>query len=223
MLMNSETVVHYLLQRGHLTFDSAVDGDLMVLEVLRRNRNFKILRKNSKGLFLKQIQHWEPQAQATLQREASAYRLAFNAPELSATAGLLPKFYDYDPIRHVLLLELLSGSEAVSDRHLRLQVFPVEIAAALAYALATYHSETRRVFGVIERNPMFQKTVPWILTIHHQQAAWFSSLSAANSQLLQIVKKYPSFQEELDVELHGLSFLGFVSIWPAVAAIRAET
>jgi len=36
MLLNSDSVVHYLLQRGFLSFDSVVDGDLVVLEAPRR-------------------------------------------------------------------------------------------------------------------------------------------------------------------------------------------
>src|ERR1051326_2322846 len=73
MLLNSTTVVHYLLHRGFLTFDSVVDGDLMVVEAPRRNRNFKLYRQGLPGLFVKQVRQWDVHAIATVQREAGCY------------------------------------------------------------------------------------------------------------------------------------------------------
>src|SRR6478735_2931933 len=103
MLLNSDSVVHYLLQRGFLSFDSVVDGDLVVLEAPRRNRNFKVTQRGRPGVFVKQVQEWDPQAIATVQREAWCYSLAKTLPELSALNELLPEFRAYDQQRNVLV------------------------------------------------------------------------------------------------------------------------
>jgi Ser/Thr protein kinase RdoA (MazF antagonist) len=198
MLLNSDGVVHYLLQRGLLTPDAVVDGDLMVLEAPRRNRNFKITTKRQPGLFVKQVQDWDPHAIATVQREAWCYTLAKTVPELSTLKEMLPDFRSYDPQRHVLVLDLLSGFENLAEYHARLGKFPVEIAALLADVLGSYHRETKDKLEHLPQASVFPRMVPWVLSIHQQQPGWFQSLSAANSQLLGIVKKYDEFATALD-------------------------
>lgn len=198
MLLNSDSVVHYLLQRGLLTFDSVVDGDLQVVEAPRRNRNFKLFRQQRPGVFVKQVQQWDAQAIATVQREGSCYSLVQTLPELATLSGLLPKFLAYDPVRHVLVLELLSGLETLAEHHQRLGKFPVEIAGVLAEALGSYHHETRRKLSSVPQASIFPRQAPWALSMHLQQPEWFQSLSAANSQLLQIIKKYDQFATTLN-------------------------
>jgi hypothetical protein len=198
MLLNSDSVVHYALQKGFIDFDSVVDGDITVVEAHRRNRNFKLIRQRNPGLFVKQVQQWEAQAMATIQRESACYSMARLVPELAALVDLLPQFRAYDPIRHVLVLELLTGYETLSEYHHRLGKFPVKVAEALAQALGAYHKETREKPEIFPQASMFPRTAPWALSIHLQQPDWFQSLSAANSQLLQIVKKYDQFASTLD-------------------------
>jgi len=210
MLLNSDNVVHYLLQRGFLSFESVVDGDLMVLEAPRRNRNFKVTQQRQKGLFVKQVLEWDPQAIATIQREAWCYSLAKTAPELATLGAMLPEFRSYDPQRHVLVLELLSGFESLAEYHQKLGKFPVEVAVALAEALGTYHRETIDKLDHLPQASIFPKVAPWVLSIHLQQPAWFHSLSAANSQLLGIVKKYDEFAAVLDRLRNGWTFRSLV-------------
>jgi Ser/Thr protein kinase RdoA (MazF antagonist) len=198
MLLNSDSVVHYLLQRGLLSFDSVVEGDLMVLEAPRRNRNFKVTRQRQPGLFVKQVQEWDPQAIATVQREAWCYSLAKTLPELATLKEMLPEFHAYDQQRNVLVLEHLAGFESLAEYHQRLGKFPIEIAVLLADVLGAYHRETRDKLQHLPQASIFPRTVPWIFSIHQQQPGWFQSLSAANSQLLGIVKKYDQFATALD-------------------------
>ncbi len=198
MLLNSDSVVHYLLQRGFLSFESVVEGGLVVLEAPRRNRNFKITQERQPGVFVKQVQEWDPQAIATVQREAWCYSLAKTLPELATLKEMLPEFRAYDQQRNVLVLELLAGFESLAEYQQRLGKFPVEIAVILADALGAYHRETRDKLEHLPQASIFPRMVPWILSIHLQQPGWFQSLSAANSQLLGIVKKYDQFATALD-------------------------
>jgi hypothetical protein len=48
MTLTAPTLVHYLLGRGLLTRRSIVDGDLTVIDVSRRNRNFKLPKERAK-------------------------------------------------------------------------------------------------------------------------------------------------------------------------------
>jgi hypothetical protein len=198
MLLNTDSVVHYALQKGFIDLDSVVGGDLTVVEAHRRNRNFKLMQQRHPGLFVKQVQQLEPQAMATLRRESVCYSMAREIPELAALAGLLPGFCAYDPVRHVLVLELLTGYETLAEYHYRRGAFPVEVATLLAHALGNYHRDTRDTLEKATHASVFPKTAPWVLSMHRQQPEWFQSLSAANSQLLQIVKQYDQFASTLD-------------------------
>ena len=198
MMLNSDSVVHYLLQRGFLSFDSTVGGDLMVLEAPRRNRNFKVMRQRHPGLFVKQAQQWDPHAISTLQREAWCYSLAKTAPEFTPLLDLLPKFHWYDPVRNVLVLEYLSGYENLAAYQQRMRAFPVEIAETLAEILGRYHLSTRGKLETLPQASIFPKMEPWPLSMHRQKVEWFQSFSAANLQLLEIVKKYDEFATTLD-------------------------
>lgn len=198
MLITRNNIVYYLLDRGLITPASVVDGDLMVIETSRRNRNFKIIRKHTPGYFVKQIQNWDPQAISTLQREATCYWLAQNDADFAPLAVLMPKYYLYDPTRNILIVDLLPDGEDLAGYHRRLGKFPVEVATLLGQVLGTYHRQVRTKLNEGSQNSVFPKMIPWILSVHQQSAYQFNALSAANSQLLSIIQKYPEFHQILD-------------------------
>jgi hypothetical protein len=197
MILSKSNVVHYLLEQGLLAIDSVVDGDLMVADATRRNRNFKIIRRGSQGYFVKQIQNWDPPTVATLACEAACYRVARAGPEFAALAALVPRDFLYDTQRHVLVTELLPENESLSDHHRRLNAFPPETARFLGALFGRLHRDPARLDGRPE-TAAFRRQPPWILSAHQHGANLFGALSAANTQLLQIVQSYPEFQRTLD-------------------------
>lgn len=195
MFISASNLVYYLVERGLASADSVVDGDWMVIESSRRNRNFKVMRRRHPGFFVKQIQNWDPQAIATLQTEAKCYWLALNNPAFSPLAPLLPQYLDFDPARYILVLELLKDGEDLTEHHRRLNSFPPESARNLARALAAYHR-----IGPGQANgdaPVFPKKVPWILSVDQFTPASFSAMSGGNSQVVGIVQQYPEFHQHL--------------------------
>jgi hypothetical protein len=206
MVITSNNICYYLLERGLITAESVVDGDFVVVDVTRRNRNFKIIRRQFPSLFIKQIQNWEPQAVATLQCEATCYLLAHSDVELAGLALLTPRYYLYDPTRHILITELLPEAENLSDYHRRLSKFPVEIAEKIGRALGSYHRENITKLKEGPHNAVFPKQVPWILSINQKNLQIFQALSAANSQLFNIVQTYPEFDQALDELRAGWKF-----------------
>jgi Ser/Thr protein kinase RdoA (MazF antagonist) len=200
MILTRNNLADYLLERGLLSFESVVDGNLMVVEASRRNRNFKVIRKNHPGYFVKQIKEWEPQSIATLQCEATCYWLAQNDPRLSETdlVQLMPRYYFYDSSRHALVTELLPDGENLSEYHRRLGKFPMEIARQLGRRLGGYHRDAGEGLKESPHASVFTRKVPWVLSVHQHSALLFNPLSAANARLLEIVRAYPEFQERLD-------------------------
>jgi hypothetical protein len=197
MILSRSNVVDYLLDQGLLTPDAVVDGDLIISDATRRNRNFKVMRGAQQGYFIKQIQAWDPQTVATLAAEATCYRLAREMPELSTLAEIVPHDCLYDRQRHVLVTDLLPEAESLMDHHRRLNGFPPELARLLGMQFGRLH---RQPMPALEGRPeasAFRRQPPWALS-SHQGANMFRDLSGGSSRLLQIIQNYPDFQRTFD-------------------------
>jgi hypothetical protein len=198
MIITKENIAHYLLGRGLLSFDSVVDGDLLVVEATSRNRNFKVIRTASPGYFVKQVKTFEPQAVETIRYETACYYLSHNDPDFEPLRALMPKFYDSDPARHALVIELLPEGASLSEYHRQLGAFPVEVGVQLGRILGTYQREMGRRLRDGAKSNAFARRVPWILSLHQLNQNLFGQLSAANTQILNIIQSYPDFQQTLD-------------------------
>jgi hypothetical protein len=198
MILSRSNVVHYLLEQGLVGLESVVDGDLVVADATRRNRNFKIIRRSQQGYFVKQIGTWDPPAVATLGAEATCYRLARTAPEFAVLASLVPRDFLYDSQRHVLVTELLADSESLTDYHRRLNSFPIETARLLGTQFGRLHREPMPSLAGRPEAAGLRRQLPWVLSAHQHGTNLFAALSGANAQLLQIVQSYPDFQRTFD-------------------------
>lgn len=206
MIITKENITHYLLGRGLLSFDSVVDGDLLVVEATSRNRNFKVIRAAGPGYFVKQVKTFEPQAVETLRYETACYWLSHNDPDFEPLAALMPKFYDSDPARHALVIELLPEGGSLSDYHRQSGAFPVEVGVQMGRILGTYQREMGRRLREGAKSNAFARRVPWILSLHQLNQNLFGQLSAANTQVLNIVQSYPDFPQTLDRMSAGWRF-----------------
>src|SRR5215831_3281405 len=116
-MLSAETLTHYLLERGLLSHQSVVNGLVRIVEIGRRNRNFKVTQRNGSGYFLKQVRRWDPETLRTLQVEAECYKLACESPEFAELRKIMPRFLSYDQRHAVLITELLEPAETVAEHH----------------------------------------------------------------------------------------------------------
>lgn len=212
MILTPANIAHYLLGRGLITYESVVDGDFKVIERSLRNRNFMVLRDNSPGLFLKQVKTWDQQAIITLQYEATTYQLSQTDEEFAPLVPLMPRFHAYDKDRHILIVEMLKGGENLADYHARIGKFPVDIAAQVGKLLGQFHRDISNTIKGSAKGALFQKRMPWILQLHQLSPNFLEPISAANSEVINIVKSFPEFhdmlnglqsQYEFDCLIHG--------------------
>lgn len=196
MLLSAQNLIPHLLERRFLAPEAVVDGGIMIVDASSRNNNFKVILRNAPGYFVKQVRTWEPQAVSSLQMEATCYWLAHNDPSSSTLQEVIPRYFDYDASKHILIVELLQEGENLSEHHRRLGMFPTEIAEHLGALLSRYHQATTGILEKGDRQQLFRKQAPWILSVH--QSSHFTGLSAANSQLIQIVQQHPEFHQALD-------------------------
>ncbi len=209
VILTVNNLAHYLTARGLLSVEAIVDGDLIIADASRRNRNFKVIRKSGPGLFVKQVQALDQQAVATLQREATCYWLAANEPAYAPLAPLAPEFRDFDPLRHVLVIDLVAAAEDLSAYHRRVGKFPPAVGAALGRLLGTYHRDVRMQPDDERYKSVFPGAVPWILSAH-QHNQFLGGTGAAGSQVLGIVGQYPEFPAALEALKNGWQVNGLM-------------
>lgn len=193
-----ENVLHYLAERRLMTVESAVDGDFMVLDQSSRNRNLKVLRRRSPGFFLKQVRQRVPAHVRTLEREAACYDLATKHPHLAGLAALLPKLHCYDSANALLVMELLPHAENLWEHHQRMRSFPLSVAQLQGERLGAFQRQAERFQPQLEALGLFDRQVPWILSIHETHPQYLSQMSQGNAQLLQILQQYPELTTALD-------------------------
>lgn len=197
MILTAENLLFYLLERGLVSPQSAVEGDLVIVDSSSRNRNFKVIRKQQPSYFIKQVQQWDAQSMALLQREASCYWLAQQEHDFAPLAKLIPAYHAYDAARHALVVELLPEGENLSEYHRRLHTFPVDAASLLGSALGACHAGVNAESATVQ-NVGFPKTAPWILSAHQLNQLPAQTPQSANAQVLQIIQKYTQFHPLLD-------------------------
>jgi Ser/Thr protein kinase RdoA (MazF antagonist) len=197
-LLTASNLAYYLIEKGYVSRDSIVEGDYVVLDYQRRNRNFKVIRRRQPGYFVKQVLKEDAEPISTLQREASCYWLAQSQPQLAALGRISPRFIGYDRARHVLVVELLGGAETLSEYYRRAGRLPESLSAEAGRLLSSYHSQAGAWIMESPYQSVFARVTPWILSMHEIKPEYYPVLSEANGRLLEIVKGDPEFPQTLD-------------------------
>lgn len=202
MFLTTGNLVHHLISRGLVSSDSVVDGDFVVSEAGRRNRNFKVMR-SSGGLFVKQIKSVSPEAIATVRREAAFHQLLQSRKRSDKLTAVIPPLMDYDPATYSLAVELIPDGEDLSEYHVRVNDFPQSAGELTGRALGIFHAETAPMLrepGVLHVIP---RELPWIFTLDPQTLWPLTTMGAAGNQLGAMLRAMPevlSFLASLQYE-----------------------
>lgn len=196
-IMTPATVVDYLLEHGLIAHESVVDGDLTITDATRRHRNFKVILRNRPSYFIKQSNNADPQAIATLRREARCYWLAQHDVDYQKLATLLPRCYGFDDQRHILVIELFRGAQNLSEYSLRHGELSVKLAGKLGRALSRYHQTNGSVNRFNEADSVFPRMVPWILSAHQLDPRTMNPQSDGHVQLFQLIQGQAEFHHYL--------------------------
>jgi hypothetical protein len=195
MLLQHE-VAPYLLQRRLVGARAIVQGDLLVTDASRRNRNFKIVRRFGRSYLLKQ--GVGPEGKAPLAAEAAVYRLLHRHGSPAGLAPYLPRCYGFDAKNGVLAVELSPDGLNLREYVTRRGRFPSSAATALGDALGRLHrlpvpeGLDRRWSGGSHLRP------PWVLSLHRPLVGTLRKMSGANLQLVRLVQSTAGFGGMLD-------------------------
>jgi len=194
MFLTAYNLPHYLLSKGLIDARAVVEGDFRIAEVGRRNRNFKVLRSGSPGLFVKQIKTTEAQAITTIQREAAFYRTVHVDPKFMAIRGLIPEFVDHDARRHSLTLRLADNAESMQERHTREAKYGQDTAQVLGRALGRVHVHGSAIMSDPATRSLFACQVPWPLTFDQSGYQMLDGLGPIGPALAAGIRQFPSLQ-----------------------------
>jgi len=196
-------VVPYLLDRGLLDVRSIVDGDLVVLDATRRNRNVKVFRSDGPSYLVKQ--GIDADGRATVTHEAAVYDLLGRSSERNGITRHLPRVFEFEPETGTLVLELFDRASDLRAYHSRLARFPVGLGADLGRGLAHLH---RIPLGAGRSGSVADPEGPmvgpaWTLFIHRPPLRRFWEMSAASIALTRIVQQFDQLGAMLDDLIAG--------------------
>jgi aminoglycoside phosphotransferase (APT) family kinase protein len=194
-LLSQEEIVPYLLDRGLVSPRSVVDGDLRIVDVSRRNRNYKVLCARAPSLLLKQ--GLARGGAATVAHEAAFYGYVNEKVPPAAMRRFVPGFRGYDARERLLVLEFVDGSRDLRSHHLACGAFPKSSAAACGRALAALHA-LADTSAARDRQGPAQRWPPWVLSLHRPNPAALRELSAASIGLVKVLQQHPALTRGLD-------------------------
>ena len=196
-MLTQHQVAAFLLQRKLIDPVSIIAGDLTIVDVSRRNCNFKISSTQGPCYLIKQ--GWGPDGVATVAHEAALYQQlqADTQTHKAQITRYLPHFYGYDAQAKILILELLRDAEDLRQYHARQSRFSRDLASMMGKALGTLHCPTQRREKALD-DSWFSGRPPWVLTLYRPHLRIFWDASEAKLQLIKLMQHSTELCQLLD-------------------------
>ncbi|MFL6257802.1 MAG: aminoglycoside phosphotransferase family protein [Pyrinomonadaceae bacterium] len=200
-MLSIENSLPYLLERGLVTPRSVLEGDLLIANAARRNRNLRVTRKDGVSYLVKQPDDPTFGGSYTLRREAAFYQFCRDDPAAAAIGPLLPRLLYFDPERVLLALELFEEAkqpwrlytEAAAEK------FPAYVSGALGRALGLLHQTFRALDPAAPACAEWLRSdIPWVMQVHKPGPEVLSNISPANYQTLRILQTQEDLSQHLD-------------------------
>jgi hypothetical protein len=196
-MLEAREVVPYLLRRELISPQVIVDDSLVIEQVWRRNRSFRILAKGGLALLMKQ--GIRGAGLGSTANEAAVYRLLeSNCESNRLSESYAPHFVDFDPEENILTLELVLNSRDLRDYYSSSKVrFAAALGSALGCTLGAVH-RSGITLGRRKEVAILQCPPPWVLSIHRPDANVLHEFSPAMLQLISIIQGSTRLCKHLD-------------------------
>lgn len=190
-MLNVDNAAGYLIERGLMSVDSILTGDLIISSAARRNRNLRVKRKEDASYLIKQPDDPASGAYQTLRAEAAWYSFCFEEAEAEPMRAYLPRLRFFDPERSLVILDLLDGAVPLWQHPQR-----EDASRLVGTALATFHRTFRGTTN--PRLGWLHRQTPWVMRVHKPSPDLLSSLSPANVETLRILQTQEQISAHLD-------------------------
>jgi Phosphotransferase enzyme family len=197
MFLTATNVFHYLRDTALVSEHDVLDDNFAVVEVGRRNRNFKILRKGGGSLFVKQVPLIHPETVSSFLKEAACAQIATEAADTSVLRAVMPQLKRYDPDAHVLAYGLLDEAETLSELVARSGAVPPALIGQLARMVAACHVETARPAALSGVASVLSGQPPWVLIIGQKAEMVMPNMNQGRRQIVDAIRATPELYNGL--------------------------
>jgi aminoglycoside phosphotransferase (APT) family kinase protein len=139
VVLTARNVAHYLVERRLFDQASLLESPTRINAGSGRHRNFKVVREEAPGFFVKQVRTWDATTQWTLRREASWYARLHEVESCAPLRPHVPAFHNYDDARSILVIELIKAASLL-DTPAHESVASPAVATGLGELFALLHS-----------------------------------------------------------------------------------
>lgn len=200
-MLSIENALPYLIERGLVTPQTVLDGELLIANAARRNRNLRVTRKDGVSYLIKQPDDPTYGGAYTLRCEAGFYSFCQEEPKVAELKSLLPRMMYFDAERSLVALELFEEAKPLWSLYSKADAmsFPAHVASALGRALGLLH-KTLALPGAAEdaRLGWLRRDAPWVMQVHKPGPELLASISPANYQTLRILQTQENLSAHLD-------------------------
>jgi len=200
-MLNADSAVPYLLERGLIDPDWIIDGDLTIRCAARRNRSLRVEGPSGAGFLIKQADELARGGRLTLSNEAAFHEFCLHEPGAAPVVEFLPRITFHDREHSLHALELVVGAMTFRSYHCAHDAdgFPVAPSRALGQALGTVHRVFRLpAFAEHPRLVWLRDHLPGALQEHRPSPATLATLSPAGARLLRILQEHADLGDQLD-------------------------
>lgn len=200
MYLASPTVLPYLVARGLLADCALVDDDLTIVEAGRRNRNFKLLRRDGSGYFIKQTPLPAQETMASLRREGALYHLSRECEGFTPLRAVTPALRHYDGDRHMLVVDLVPQAQSLTLYSARADLGPaagLAVAAMVGRLLATLHQGAPSILPAAAELTVFPRTPPWFLSIIDGADVMAPTIGKGCRDILALIRQSPALRAQI--------------------------
>lgn len=194
-MLTQETVIPYLLRRGHLTLAELIANGVKVYDASRRNGNFRVERQPGDALLLKQAR--EPAASRTVAWEAGVYGVFQALPASHPLRRHTVPFLEYDNEEGVLVLRCIADARTLAS-HQNQGGAPIGPATRMGRALGALHSLELGSSSMSALSEGLPRRLPHALFLHRPDRALYYNASYANLQAVRIMQSFPAFGALID-------------------------
>ncbi len=182
--MQHHDAVRFLLDRGLLSAEDVVTGQLSVDEAIGRNANLLIRSRTGRAYALKHAAG-DATAARMLALEAG-FLEGTSAPLSPARASLgmhVPRLACFDPDQGVLVTHITPGTRELWELEAPDDALP-RIGSASGTVLAACHA----VIGDEIPGPLRERRPPWVLQLHRQDPSLLRDASPAHLEVIGMVQ-----------------------------------
>lgn len=187
-MLAQQELLPYLLDRGLVTRQSVVEGDLAIEDASRHNRNYTVMRDRAPSYLVKQGGH--AAGFATVSYEAAVLQCLARLDGQPLTR-MLPRSVLYDRESDLLILELLRDAQDLRAYHNRRGRFPRSLAARVGGFLGTLHALPLPA-GMDGEGFTLSRRVPPVLSLHQPPLALIQTVSGGNLRLIALIHRFPA-------------------------------